>query len=91
MTFIDEEIKVTTTELGAPARFAWRGIEYIVEKIVTTRIDRRFGKAAPRTKTWRLRHHRNCFRVKTDKGVFELYRDRGAKNRPWVLLTQIEP
>jgi hypothetical protein len=35
----------------------------MVQKILSTRVDRRFSKAAPQKKTWRLRHHRNYYRV----------------------------
>jgi len=61
--FIGEEIEVTVDGQGAPLRFAWRDAEYMVQKILSTRVDRRFSKAAPQKKTWRLRHHRNYYRV----------------------------
>ena len=89
MSFIGEEIRVVT-ENGIPKRFIWQGVEHQVQKILSTRIDRRFGTAAPKTKTWRLRHHRNYYRVKTDRGIFEIYLDWGAKNRPWVLLKKLK-
>ncbi len=86
--FISEEIEVNA-ENGTPKKFIWRDVEYSVEKILSSRVDRRFGKAAPKKKTWRLRHHRNYYRLKTDKGIFEIYQDWGAKNRPWVVLKKL--
>jgi hypothetical protein len=95
--FIGRPIEVQTTgEVRLPASFRLGDREYEVEEILETWQDHGFGMASPLKKNWRLRHHRNYFRVRTTKGeVFELYLDRtrvglraGAPSR-WFLYRRL--
>lgn len=90
-TLVSEPIEVTCA--GAPqvpASFAWRGQEFVVSKVEGYWHDWGFGKAAPKTRTWKLRRHRNYYRVVTTCGRrFELYLDRGGGRRIWVLFKEI--
>ena len=76
--FIGRPIEVKTTgEVRVPASFRLGHREYRVAEILEMWQDHGFGTASPRKKSWRLRHHRTCFRVRTTEGeVYELYLDR---------------
>lgn len=90
--FIGEKVKVELDDSHSPASFYWRKRKHVVKKVLALWHDWGFGAAAPSKKTWRLRHHRNYYRVETDTGeVFELYLDRGAGRRTWVLTQRLEP
>jgi len=80
-SFISEEISVTRDERqGHPVSFRWKGIEYSVGEVIACWQDWGFAGGAPARKTWRMRRHRNYYRVETTDGaVFELYHDRGIK------------
>jgi hypothetical protein len=95
--FIGRPIEVKTTgEVRLPASFFLGDREYEVAEILETWQDHGFGMASPLKKNWRLRHHRNYFRVRTTQGeVFELYLDRtrvglrqGAPRR-WFLYRRL--
>lgn len=91
--FISEEIAVVRDEkLGVPLSFRWRDREYAVKEVIATWADWGFPAGAPRKKDWRLRRHRNYYRVETTDGaVFELYHDRGVRLAPgnWVLYCRL--
>lgn len=91
--FYCEPIQVETSDkLWWPAAFSWRGRRYLVSEVIQDWQDWGFGGSDIRKKTWRSRHHRNYFLVKTDSGeVFKIYYDRGTKSdsrREWILLTR---
>ena len=95
--FIGRAIEVTTAgEVRVPASFRLGDREYEVAEILETWQDHGFGMASPLKKSWRLRHHRNYFRVRTTEGdVFEIYLDRtrvglrhGAPRR-WFLYQRL--
>jgi hypothetical protein len=95
--FIGKPIQVRMTgEVRVPASFRLGDREYEVAEILETWQDHGFGMASPLKKNWRLRHHRNYFRVRTTEGdVFELYLDRtrvglraGAPRR-WFLYRRL--
>lgn len=91
--FYCEPIEVETGDrLHWPAALTWRGHRYLISEVIKSWQDWGFGGSAVRKKTWRLRHHRNYFLVKTDSNeVFKIYHDRGTKigsRREWILLTR---
>jgi len=95
--FIGKPIQVRMTgEVRVPVSFLLEDREYEVAEILETWQDHGFGMASPLKKNWRLRHHRNYFRVRTTEGdVFELYLDRtrvglsaGAPRR-WFLYRRL--
>ena len=90
MEFIGEVITVETQgEVKRPARFSWRGRTYRVVRILASWQDYSMPAQVPRP-NWRMRHHRNYYHVQTDTGErFEIYLDRGAKRREWVLLKHL--
>jgi len=91
--FISEEITVVRDEkLGNPQSFRWRDRDYAIKDVIAAWADWGFPAGAPRKKDWRLRRHRNYYRVETTDGaVFELYHDRGVKLSPgtWVLYRRL--
>lgn len=91
--FISQAISVSRdAESGKPVSFVWNGREYTVREIIAVWPDWGFSSGSPKRKNWRMRRHRNYYRVETVDGeVFELYHDRGIKgeNDTWVLQTQI--
>jgi hypothetical protein len=95
--FVGRPIEVTTAgPVRVRASFRLGDREYEVSEVLDTWQDHGFGMAAPLKKNWRLRHHRNYFRVRTAEGeVFELYLDRtrvglrhGTPHR-WFLYRQL--
>ena len=94
--FFGRQIYVTTGgEVRAPVSFRLDGREYVIAEILDTWFDYGFGRSPMRRKTWRQRHHRNYYRVKTIEGeVFEIYYDRGTKlehpeRKKWFLSRQL--
>lgn len=85
--FIDEAITVQAAELTtAPKSFVWRGARYQVTEVVKAWQDWHTPPGAKHAQRWMHRRHRNCFIVRTNDGqLFELYLDRGAGKRDWVL------
>jgi len=77
--FVGREIEVTTGgEVKAPVSFRLGEREYRVAEVLEAWQDHGFGLAQPLRKNWRLRHHRNYYRVRTSEGeVFEIYFERG--------------
>ena len=82
--FIGREIAVTTGgEIKEPVAFRLGDQEHEVAEILEAWQDHGFGLAEPLKKNWRLRHHRNYYRVRTREGeVFEIYLDRGFMKHP---------
>lgn len=83
---------VRDEETGRPRSFTWNGRTYEIKEIIAVWADWGFPAGSPRRKTWRMRRHRNYYRVETENGdVFELYHDRGVKADidEWVLQTRI--
>ncbi len=75
---IAQAIEVETAgEVRRPVAFILDGRRYEVEQVLDMWQDTGFGLAAPLKKNWRLRHHRNYYRVRTAEGeVFEIYLER---------------
>ena len=82
--FIGREIEVTVEgEIKAPVAFRLGGQEHRIAEILDVWQDHGFGLAEPLRKNWRLRHHRNYYRVRTSEGeVFEIYMERGSLKHP---------
>ncbi len=82
--FIGREIEVTTGgEIKEPVAFRLGDQEHEVAEVLEAWQDHGFGLAEPLKKNWRLRHHRNYYRVRTRRGeVFEIYMDRGSVKHP---------
>ncbi|MEZ5358981.1 MAG: DUF6504 family protein [Candidatus Zixiibacteriota bacterium] len=91
--FISTEITVARDDkTGQPLSFEWEGRTYVIREVIAEWQDYGFSSGAPQKKTWRMRRHRNYYRVETSDGdVFELYHDRGIKmdGAKWILLSQI--
>ncbi len=72
--------------------FQWQNRKFVIREIIAEWQDYGFSAGAPRKKDWRMRRHRNYYRVETNDGdIYELYHDRGLKieGGKWVLLSQI--
>jgi hypothetical protein len=95
--FFGREIKVVTGEgVKAPVSFTLEGQEYPVAEVLEFWPDSGFG-AGETSKTWRTRHHRSYYRVKTTGGeIYEMYYDRGTnlkhpEFRKWYLTQRLQP
>lgn len=80
--FFGKEINVITGgDVKAPVSFMLDGKEHTVKEVLEFWPDYGFGSSET-SKTWRTRHHRNYYRVKTTDGeVYEMYYDRGTNLR----------
>lgn len=93
MTFICKNITVNCSEEGIPCEFLWQGKEYRIVKVEKRWQD--YGlppSGSPKRQTWRLRRHRNYYRIATVEGrKFEIYLDRGSKGArtEWVLAREL--
>ena len=93
--FIGRPIEVRQAgEVKAPVAFRLGDTEYEVAEVLEAWQDHSFGLAEPLKKNWRLRHHRNYYRVRTSSGdVFEIYLDRGSLKHPerrrWYLYRRL--
>jgi hypothetical protein len=93
--FIGREIEVTVGgEVKAPVAFRLGDQEHEIAEILDAWQDHGFGLAEPLRKNWRLRHHRNYYRVRTSEGaVFEIYMDRGSvkhrERRRWYVYRRL--
>jgi len=86
--FICEKIEVEVERDNRfPISFIWRGEKYSITAIKSSWPDYGFGSSpAPKRVPWRMRHHRTYYQVETREGkIFELYFDRGAKEKIWIL------
>jgi len=92
--FFSEKIEVKIDQVKkAPVSFIWNKKEYIITVLIAVWQDWGFPKGSPKAKTWRLRHHRNYYRVQTKEDeVFEIYLDRKNKNEEgeWYLYQETE-
>ena len=95
--YFGKEIKVVTGEgVKAPLSFNLEGREYPVKEVLEFWPDSGFGPGET-SKTWRTRHHRSYYRVKTTDGaIYEMYYDRGTnlkhpEFRKWYLTQRLEP
>ena len=86
----------TAGEVRTPVAFTLEGRRYEVEQVLETWQDSGFGLAAPLKKNWRLRHHRNYYRLRTTEGeVFEIYLERSrvglrhGRPRKWYASRQL--
>jgi hypothetical protein len=91
MEIYSEKIEVEGEgEPVRPVSFTWRGQEFQIERILRTWQDWGFPAGSPKRKTWVLRRHRNYFTVRTVGGrIFEIYLDRKAASRTWILYREI--
>lgn len=92
--FLSEKITVVIDRSKrVPASFTWNKKEYKIEEVIAVWQDWGFPKGSPKTRTWRLRHHRNYYRVQTEGDeVFEIYLDRKTKKEEgeWYLYQRIK-
>lgn len=91
--FICEKIEVEfrqETGIKLPLSFYWREKEYEVKEIFSSWERHSFSELGPSHKGWRQKRHRVYYLVGTDEGgVYEIYWDRGSKDRAWVLSKRI--
>ena len=91
--FISREITVLRGgREGLPVSFDWDGKQFTVGETIAVWSDWGFSAGAPRKKSWRMRRHRNYYRIETTDGsVFELYHDRGLKlsGGKWFLQSRL--
>ncbi len=92
--FISKEIEVVRDgKSGNPTSFVWDGTEFRIKNIIAAWPDWGFAQGSPRRKNWRMRRHRNCYRVETQDGaVYEMYHDRGLSisGGKWILCNRLE-
>jgi hypothetical protein len=92
--FIGEKIDVELDEdARMPISIIWQGTKYPIKKIKSSWQDYGFGQTpAPKRIPWRMRHHRTYYQVITEKNrMFEIYYDRGGKEKSWFLLQELNP
>jgi hypothetical protein len=77
--YFGQQIEVTTGgDVKTPVSFTLDGREYIIAEVLESWPDYGFGRSET-SRTWRTRHHRNYFHVKTADGeIYEIYYDRGT-------------
>jgi hypothetical protein len=69
---------VTGGDVKTPVSFRLDGCDYIIAEILESWPDYGFSRSET-SRTWKTRHHRNYYRVKTTAGeVYEMYYDRGT-------------
>jgi hypothetical protein len=96
--FVGRPIEVVAEgKVLEPVSFRLAGRDYEIAEVLERWQDHGFGMAAPLKKNWRLRHHRNYYRVRTKEGdVFEIYLDRArvglrhGRPRRWYLYRKVE-
>jgi hypothetical protein len=93
--YFAREIEVVTGgDLKEPVSFRFEGREYKITEVLEAWPDYGFG-ISETSKTWRTRHHRNYYRVKTTGGdIYEMYYDRGTNMkhpefRKWYLTQRL--
>ena len=91
--FFSEKIDVQRDDkTREPAGFRWKKKEYNIKEVLSSWSDWKFPKGSPKRKSWRLRHHRVYYRIRTaDDQVFEIYFDRKTKKEDgeWVLCRRL--
>ena len=77
--FFARLIEVTTSgDVKVPISFNLDGRDYCITQVIESWPDYGFGTSET-SKTWKQRHHRTYFRVKTVDGeIYEMYYDRGT-------------
>lgn len=87
--FYSQEIQVKTDQRpGIPNAFIWGGREYRIQEIWGEWPDYSFGSA--QGGRWWQRRHRTYFRVVTEEGeLFEIYLERGGKQKRWFLYRRL--
>jgi hypothetical protein len=91
--FIGEKINVELDENNRrPSSFTWQGTKYTVTKIKSSWQDYGFGHSpAPKRVPWRIRHHRTYYQVIAENNrTFDIYYDRGGKEKAWYLMQEIK-
>ncbi len=87
--FVGEKIEVEYRQEAGwrrPMVVIWKGKRYPVHTVLSYWEDHGFGEAPPKRKKWFHRRHRVYYHLKMDDGrKFEIYWDRGTKERDWVL------
>ncbi len=88
--FLSERIEVIIGDgVGVPKGFIWRGRTYRIREIWGEWPDYGFGSL--KRGRWWQRRHRTYFRVVTEEGeVFEIYLNRGGKNKRWFLYRKLD-
>ena len=93
MEFHSEQIEVVRGgKSKEPTSFIWKRKDYKIKEILESWADWGFPPGSPKKKSWRLRHHRNYYKIKTEDGkIFEIYFDRKTKKEEgeWVLYRKI--
>ncbi len=91
--FVGEKIDVQVAQepgFKRPVSLTMKGATYTVKEVRTMWENHGFGGAPQRSPRWWQRHHRVYYIVETTAGeVFEIYWDRGSKDRQWFLTKQI--
>jgi len=91
--FVSQEISVVRDQQsGQPESFVWNDKVYRVQEIIAVWPDYGFSAGAPKKKNWRMRRHRNWFRLETTQNeIFEIYHDRGIKpgEGKWILAARL--
>jgi len=92
MKLYSEKIETTCEgEPSMPTSFRWRNEEFHIERVLRSWQDWGFPRGSPKRKDWRLRRHRNYFKVSTESGrIFEIYMDRKTSEPVWVLYRELE-
>lgn len=83
--FIGREVAVELSddEVKVPVAFVLGQRRHVIAAVLVSWQDHGFGSVGPQRANWRLRRHRNYYRVKTSQGeVYELYADRGVGLKP---------
>jgi len=92
--FLSEKIEVSIDKAKrVPASFVWNKKEYKISVVIAVWHDWGFSEGAPKGRNWRLRHHRNYYRIQTaEDEVFEIYLDRKSKRQEgeWFLFQKIK-
>lgn len=85
--FLCEKIEVEfDVQKGEPVSFIWRNQKFVIKKVLASWQDFGFSAGAPKKKTWRLRKHRNYYKIETDTDeIFEIYLDRTGSKREWII------
>lgn len=89
--FLCEKIEVEfDVRKGEPVSFIWRNQKFVIKKVLASWQDFGFSSGAPKKKTWRLRKHRNYYKIETDTDeIFEIYLDRTGSKREWIISKKI--
>jgi hypothetical protein len=90
--FYSDEIEVMKDQENKnPVSFIWRGKEYKIKEVIAFWPEFSQSKSGAKRTRWWQRRHRNYYRVLTEEEeVFEIYYDRGAKRKVWILYTRLD-